>query len=178
MTKKATNTTRDLYERAQSLAAPLQTEEQYTEKQQVLLFKLGEELYALEALYVRAVYPIGAITPLPNAPSFIQGLINVRQSILPLLNLKILLALNQGAAPPPHPKALVVEKDHREFALLIDEILQTQSLDTNRLHLPLNNLGASQKMLIKGSTPDGIAVLEGKKLLEMPWTKVTGKFTK
>ncbi|WP_009963991.1 CheR family methyltransferase [Verrucomicrobium spinosum] len=51
-------------------------------------FALASERYAVEAKFVCEVYPLKDLSPLPSAPSFIAGMVNVRGRILPVLELR------------------------------------------------------------------------------------------
>ena len=59
----------------------------------VVEFNLAQELYAIEAIYVREVYHYKELTPLPNLPSFVKGIINVRRQIIALLDLRVFFDL-------------------------------------------------------------------------------------
>jgi purine-binding chemotaxis protein CheW len=53
-------------------------EETQIESQSVVEFLLGVERYAIEFKYIREIQPLRDLTPLPCAPPFVLGLINVR----------------------------------------------------------------------------------------------------
>src|SRR4029077_20843283 len=55
---------------------------------EVLEFRLAQESYAIETRYVREVYPLKDLTPLPCTPPFVLGIVNVRGRILPVIDLK------------------------------------------------------------------------------------------
>lgn len=54
----------------------------------LLVFRVGEERYALHAEGVREVVRAVAITPLPHAPHLVEGIIDVRGTLAPVLNLR------------------------------------------------------------------------------------------
>jgi purine-binding chemotaxis protein CheW len=53
-----------------------------------LSFQLGEELFAIEVSKVREVLEYTTITRIPGAPDFMKGVINVRGSVVPVMDLK------------------------------------------------------------------------------------------
>jgi purine-binding chemotaxis protein CheW len=55
---------------------------------QVVVFALGDQLYALPLTAVERVVRMVAITPLPQAPAIVLGVINVRGQVMPVLNLR------------------------------------------------------------------------------------------
>ena len=53
-----------------------------------LTFRLGDELFAVDVSQVREVLEIETITAVPNAPEFMRGIINVRGSVVPVVDLR------------------------------------------------------------------------------------------
>jgi purine-binding chemotaxis protein CheW len=56
--------------------------------QQFLTFALGQEEYGVEILNIQEIKGYSAITPLPNAPVFIRGVLNLRGTIVPIIDLR------------------------------------------------------------------------------------------
>jgi purine-binding chemotaxis protein CheW len=57
--------------------------------QQYLTFKLGEEMFALDVCQVREILDVTSITRVPRAPDFMRGVINVRGSVVPVVDLRL-----------------------------------------------------------------------------------------
>lgn len=55
---------------------------------QFLTFALGQEEYGVEILNIQEIKGYSAITPLPNAPGFIKGVLNLRGTIVPIVDLR------------------------------------------------------------------------------------------
>ena len=60
-----------------------------TTTSQYLSFGIGEELFAVDVAKVREVLEIMPITKIPRAPEFMKGVINVRGSVVPVVDLRI-----------------------------------------------------------------------------------------
>ncbi len=56
--------------------------------QQYLTFVLGAEEYGIDVLKVQEIKAYAAITAIPNTPSYIKGVINLRGSIVPIMDLR------------------------------------------------------------------------------------------
>lgn len=56
---------------------------------QYLTFQLGEEMFALDVSQVREVLDFTTITKVPRAPEFMRGVINVRGSVVPVVDLRL-----------------------------------------------------------------------------------------
>ena len=56
--------------------------------QQVVVFDLSGETYALDILHVHEIIRIQPVTPVPGAPEYIEGLINLRGRVVPVVDLR------------------------------------------------------------------------------------------
>ena len=56
---------------------------------QFLTFRLGEEMFALDVSQVREILDVTKITKVPRSPDFMQGVINVRGSVVPVVDLHL-----------------------------------------------------------------------------------------
>ena len=80
---------------------------------QALLIPVDGDWYALELATVREVLPRPPLTPVPGAPPALQGLFNLRGTIVPLLDTAALL----GVASAPAPFAVVADSADGPAAL-------------------------------------------------------------
>lgn len=63
--------------------------------QQYLTFCLGNEEYGLEILRVQEIKGYSKITPLPNTPPEVKGVINLRGAVVPIMDLRTRLGLRE-----------------------------------------------------------------------------------
>ncbi len=63
---------------------------------QYLSFKLAEEEYAVEILKVQEIRGICPITPIPNAPSHVLGVMNLRGAVVPVVDLRLAIGLTEN----------------------------------------------------------------------------------
>ncbi|CAG1066738.1 Chemotaxis protein CheW [uncultured bacterium] len=63
--------------------------ENITETAQYLTFKLDEEVFALDISQVREVLDFTAITKVPRTPEFMRGVINLRGSVVPVVDMRL-----------------------------------------------------------------------------------------
>jgi purine-binding chemotaxis protein CheW len=59
------------------------------ETRQYLTFKLDEEIFAIDVAKVREVLDLTAITKIPRTPDFMSGVINLRGSVVPVVDLRL-----------------------------------------------------------------------------------------
>ena len=77
-----------------------------------LSFRLGEEVFALNVLQVLEVLDMCPITKVPRAPEFMRGIINVRGSVIPVLDLRMKFGLDRVK----ETKGLIEESERDQAA--------------------------------------------------------------
>ncbi|MGE0872574.1 MAG: chemotaxis protein CheW [Kofleriaceae bacterium] len=98
------------------------------ELRNVIVFTLGAVRYALELRWVREVVSLGFVTGVPTAPSALAGVCNLHGTILPVLDLAVLLGSPATAPARQGDGALVIETDGVVCALRIDQVDHVASL--------------------------------------------------
>jgi purine-binding chemotaxis protein CheW len=100
---------------------PIDNQSNASETLDVLLIELMGELYALPSASVREVIRYRAYTPVPGAPRVLPGILNQRGTILPVVDLALLLGLE--SAPPTRATRLVVASHNEiDMALLAERV--------------------------------------------------------
>ena len=110
---------RILKSRAKDLARKTKNQMQAEESIQVTEFMLAYEKYAVESSYVREVYPLSDLTPVPCTPAFVLGIINVRGRILSIIDIKKFFELPEKGLTDLN-KIIIVQDDRMEFGILAD----------------------------------------------------------
>jgi purine-binding chemotaxis protein CheW len=64
--------------------------------EQYLTFTLGNEEFGLEILQVQEIRGYSTVTPIPNTPAFLRGVINLRGAIVPVVDLRARFNLPEG----------------------------------------------------------------------------------
>jgi len=82
-------------------------------------FEVKGQLYAIEVENVREIARIMQITPLPNAPRLIEGVIDLRGAVIPVVDLACVLNRGKGTEDI-HARIIVVEIDGLVFGLWVD----------------------------------------------------------
>jgi chemotaxis signal transduction protein len=93
----------------------------------VIVIALGGERFAVELRWVREIFTLGHVTPVPTAPSVIAGATNFRGSIVPVLNGAALVAsLGKKATTGRHPRAgdsvILLDVEDMRAAVSIERI--------------------------------------------------------
>ena len=157
-------TCRILRARAQALAREPLSTQQSEDEIEVIDFVLAYEQYAVESAYVREIYPLKELTPLPCTPRYVAGLINLRGQILPVLDIKKFFDLPQKGLPDLN-KVIVLRSESMQFGILADVILGTRRIAASALQASLPTLTGVRKEYLRGVTQDRAVVLDASRLL-------------
>lgn len=167
MTKLSTDSAQILRTRARALSRPPETVPETASLIQVLEFRLADERYAVETRYVREVYPLKDLTPLPGTPPFFRGLVNVRGRILPVVDLKKFFDLPDLGLTDLHRIVLVEGRD-MTLGLLADAAVGVRVLPVESLQTSLPTLNGVRSDYLKGVTADRVVVLDIDRILADP----------
>ena len=66
-----------------------------TETRQYLTFKLGNEVFATDVAKVREVLDLTSVTEIPRTPEFMAGVINLRGSVVPVVDLRLCFGMSK-----------------------------------------------------------------------------------
>jgi purine-binding chemotaxis protein CheW len=81
-------------------------------------FVVAGKPYAADRAHIRGVIPVESVTPIPGMPPVLMGVMNVHSSVVPVLDLRLLLGLPQTQAMPPF--AVVLRHEEYHMAVLVD----------------------------------------------------------
>jgi len=88
---------------------------------QLVSFKIGSEEFGVDILKVQEINRMLQITKVPNTPDFIEGVINLRGRVIPVIDLRVKLNM----AKKEHDKQtriIVVELEDKTVGFLVDEV--------------------------------------------------------
>lgn len=155
---------RILKQRAKALAREPEAEEGAQEYLEVVEFSLAYEKYGIESSYVREVYPLTEITPLPGTPAFVLGIVNIRGQILSVIDLKKFFDLPEKGLTDLN-KVIILRNDGMEFGVLADAILSVRLVPLKEIQPSLPTLTDIRADYLKGVTRERLIVLEAAKIL-------------
>ena len=103
---------------------------------QYLGFRLAGEEYATDILHVQEIKCWDGVTRLPHAPSFVLGVINLRGSIVPVIDLRLRL-LGGPAAFDAATAVVVVQvagtRGHRIVGLVVDAVTRVHDIESSTI---------------------------------------------
>lgn len=102
------------------------------ENLQAVVFRLGEEEFGIDITQVREVDRLVRITRVPRVPPFVEGIINLRGQLVPVLDLRTRLGLPR-AAPPRTARIVVAEIDGRSLGMIVDEVREVVRIPSDQI---------------------------------------------
>ena len=94
----------------------------------LIIFKLGREEYGMDILKVQEIKRMMSITRVPSTPSFIKGVINLRGSVLPVIDLRTRLGLFEAELTEA-ARIIVVLVNEGVVGFIVDEVVEVTTIN-------------------------------------------------
>jgi purine-binding chemotaxis protein CheW len=101
----------------------------------LVVFRLGNEAYSLRLHEVREIIMVGNITPIPRAPSFIDGVLNLRGEVMPVIDLRERFGLPRQDVTSVS-RIVITPIGGVGTGLVVDSVEEVKSVDERRLEAP------------------------------------------
>ncbi|AOZ49936.1 chemotaxis protein CheW [Chromobacterium vaccinii] len=116
---------------------------------ELLVFTLGNEEYGLDILKVQEIRGYDTVTRIANAPEFIKGVINLRGSIVPIVDLRLKFGLGE-----PHYNeftvVIILNIGKRTVGIVVDGVSDVIQLGEDAMRAPPEFGSAVDTAYIKG----------------------------
>ena len=132
----------------------------------LVTFKLGNKEYAIDIMQAKEIIKMEKITLIPNAPDYVEGVINLRGNIIPIVDLKKRFNLEENDGEK-NTGIIIVKIDDVDMGIIIDAISKVVSIATSNIQPPPPMLSGIGQKYIKG-----VAKLEDKLLVVLDLEKL------
>lgn len=119
------------------------------ELEQYTVFLIGEQECALSIREVVEIIRIQTIIDVPGVEDYIVGMINLRGSIIPVVDLRKRYRLVDGAFQKK-TRIIVVSDDGENIGLIVDEVIQVTYVNKENIEAPLEMFNTLEKECFKG----------------------------
>jgi len=105
------------------------------DERQLVVFQLGAELYGVEISRVHEIIRLQSVTKVPRAPSFVEGVINLRGKVIPVVDLR----RRFGLPTSDHTRAsriVVVEIGDQVVGIIVDGVSEVLRVNTTTVEAP------------------------------------------
>lgn len=139
------------------------------QERQLVVFELSEEAYALDIGVVREVIRMQEITHVPRTPVFLEGVINLRGRIIPVVDLRKKLGLPPGQGGRD-TRIVVVDIGGQGLGLVVDAV-------TEVLRVPVEAVESPSALVASAATEylNGIVNLERRLILLLDLERLLGE---
>lgn len=106
-----------------------------SESEQLVVFRLANEFYGVDIGAVNTIIRMQEITAIPRTPDFVEGVINLRGSIVPVIDLRKRFGLPIGEITKAS-RIVVVEAGQQMIGMIVDAVAETLRLPSNAIEPP------------------------------------------
>ena len=124
-----------------------------------IFFELGKTNYGVHSRYVQQLEMVEEITPVPNAPDFVEGVVMSRGRVIPAINLRVRF----GFEKIPHDtrtRLVVINVDERTIGVVVDTAREFVPVPTDALQPPPEKVAG-----LSGKYLESVAILENRLIL-------------
>jgi len=134
---------------------------------QLVTFKLGNEEYATEILKVQEINRMVEITAVPDSPAYVEGVINLRGKVIPVIDLRKKFGIPAKEADA-HSRIMVVDVGNT-VGLVVDSVSEVLRISTDTVEPPPAMTGTGSEEYIRG-----IGKLEDRLVILLDLDKLIG----
>ncbi len=135
---------------------------------QLVVFRLGKEEYSVSILQVQEIKRITDITRVPHTPDYIKGVINLRGSVLPVIDLKKRLNLPQQVLTED-TRIIIVKVDELSVGMIVDAVSEVMTIDQENIDSPDVVAGS-----VAASYLSGVGKLDNRLLILLNLEEIIG----
>ncbi len=115
---------------------------------QLVSFKVGNEEFGLEILKVQEIIRLRELTRVPNMPDFVDGVINLRGKVIPVIGLRRRMVIATGEADK-RTRIVVAEVNGRVLGFVVDEVSEVLRISADTVE-PAPKLGQVEREYVQG----------------------------
>jgi purine-binding chemotaxis protein CheW len=133
---------------------------------QVVTFRVGRQEFAFDILQVERILRYAPPSPLPQAPQFLEGVLQYGEGAVPVIDLRKRFELE--AVIREETRMMVLELETQRVAVLVDEVREVMRVDSTTIAAPgpvLSGLAAAYIAGIVSRPGRTIIILNARKLL-------------
>jgi len=116
---------------------------------QLVTFEVGEEEFAIDILQVQEINRMMELTRVPQSPPEVEGVINLRGRIIPVIDLRRTFNLEESARDE-HSRIVVVEVKGRIIGFLVDRVHEVLRIDAGIVEPPPSMISSVDSDYISG----------------------------
>ena len=141
-------------------------------EEQLVVFDLADEAYGVDIGAVREIIRMQDITKVPSAPAFVEGIINLRGSVIPVVDLRKRFALSISERDKDN-RILVVDIGGNDIGVVVDAVTEVLRISSDSVEPPSAVITTADSVYLLG-----IVKLEGRLVILLDLEKVLSESEK
>ena len=137
---------------------PVKRGESKGELIQLVSFNLGDEEYAVEVLKVREIIRMTSVTHVPNTPSCIEGVVNLRGKVIPIISLRDRFSM-YGKESDSHTRIIVMDISGKQMGFVVDGVSEVIRISSGEIQPPPDLVSGVDQDFIRGVIQHGEQLL-------------------
>ncbi len=142
------------------------------DQKQFVTFQLGNEQYAIDIMDVNEIWKVETVRPIPNAPSYVEGIFNLRGEIIPVISLHRrfhIKRLQLAEGEELLSGSVIVNINGTKIGIIIDKILRVVMVELENIQPPpqiISGIGAEYIQGVVSSDEGYLVILDIRKLFD------------
>lgn len=121
---------------AEKFSSAAKQEAEQEQLMQLVGFTIGRELFGVDILMVQEIIRAAPITPVPNSPDFVEGVINLRGNILPVIDLRKRLNLLSEDIDLKDTWILILDIQNKITGFIVDSVTEVIKIQESTIEPP------------------------------------------
>ena len=122
----------------------------------LIAFRVGGETFVVDIMAVRQIVPYRGTTSVPTAPEFVDGIVVIRNEVVPVIDLRRRFEVE--AAAPEHPLILIADTNAGAIGLKVDDVQTIVNVTADALLPPPEIVRGVRGELLIAVIPQGAEV--------------------
>ena len=118
-------------------------------KKQLVVFDLASQAYGVDIGAVREIIPLQEITRVPTTPEFIEGVINLRGKVIPVVDLRRRLGLPSGEENKEN-RIVVIDVGGQDIGTVVDAVTEVIRISTESVEMPSSPITSADSEYLMG----------------------------
>ncbi len=118
-------------------------------ERQLVIFELAHELYGVEIAFVESIIKMQAVTAIPHTEQFVEGVINLRGSVLPVIDLHKRLGL-PAKVLSKNSRIIVVMANNTKVGMIVDMVCEVLNVSGEAIEPPPAMIAGADAEVIIG----------------------------
>lgn len=142
------------------MSASMLGKDESTDLLQLVSFKIGNEEFGVDILKVQEIIKMVLITKVPNSPAFVEGVINLRGKVIPIVDFRTRLGMER-VEQTKDTRIIVVDVESRIIGFIVDSVSEVLRIPRNITEAPPEIVAGIDSEFIKsvGKLEDRLLIL-------------------